>query len=162
MVSSTATAEILEKEGSIDVYWDNVGGETLDHALNNATIGARFIICGLISSYNGDAQPMKVCSVTRTGPSTYLTRVSEHAHGPRQARPHARLHGQRPDAEVSKGLLLDRGQVDRERRDQVQRAQVRWDRRDECCSDGDPEGCQPGQVVCQGRRCLNSEFGDLG
>jgi NADPH-dependent curcumin reductase CurA len=79
----TATAEILEKEGSIDVYWDNVGGETLDHALTNATIGARFIICGLISGYNGDAQPMKVCSVIQAGPGIFLIRVSEHAHGPR-------------------------------------------------------------------------------
>ncbi|KAG6917865.1 hypothetical protein DXG01_000635 [Tephrocybe rancida] len=39
----TSTAEVLEKEGPIDVYWDNVGGETLDAALVAANIGARFI-----------------------------------------------------------------------------------------------------------------------
>ena len=61
---TTSTNEILEKEGPLDVsvcsyffvspsvincsclsrYWDNVGGETLDAALMNATTGARFIV----------------------------------------------------------------------------------------------------------------------
>ena len=61
---TTSTNEILEKEGPIDVsvypypfvslltnkyvlvsrYWDNVGGETLDAALMNASTGARFIV----------------------------------------------------------------------------------------------------------------------
>jgi NADPH-dependent curcumin reductase CurA len=49
---STATQDVLAKEGPIDVYWDNVGGETLDAALANASIGARFIECGMISGYN--------------------------------------------------------------------------------------------------------------
>ena len=34
----------------IDVYFDNVGGETLDAALKNLALGARVIICGLIST----------------------------------------------------------------------------------------------------------------
>ena len=61
---TTSINEILEKEGPIDVsvhrfsfcqslsdelflmsrYWDNVGGETLDAALTNASTGARFIV----------------------------------------------------------------------------------------------------------------------
>ena len=67
---TTSTNEILEKEGPVDVlvfpthiitiilfcvssetdkmcvcrYWDNVGGETLDAALVNASVGARFIV----------------------------------------------------------------------------------------------------------------------
>ncbi|KAG6917866.1 hypothetical protein DXG01_000636 [Tephrocybe rancida] len=40
---TTSTAEVLEKEGPIDVYWDNVGGEILDAALVAANVGARFI-----------------------------------------------------------------------------------------------------------------------
>ncbi|KAF8811014.1 NAD(P)-binding protein [Phlegmacium glaucopus] len=56
---STSTTEVLEKEGPIDVYWDNVGGSTLDAALSNATTGARFIECGMISGYNTDGQPVK-------------------------------------------------------------------------------------------------------
>ncbi|KAF9474418.1 hypothetical protein BDN70DRAFT_898977 [Pholiota conissans] len=33
-------------------YWDNVGGATLDAALEAASKGARFIECGMISGYN--------------------------------------------------------------------------------------------------------------
>ncbi|KAF8917337.1 chaperonin 10-like protein [Mucidula mucida] len=49
---TTNTQEILEKEGPIDVYWDNVGGETLDLAFAYSANFARFIECGLISTYN--------------------------------------------------------------------------------------------------------------
>ncbi|KAF8811022.1 NAD(P)-binding protein [Phlegmacium glaucopus] len=55
---TTSTTEVLEKEGPIDVYWDNVGGSTLEAALSNATTGARFIECGMISGYNVDGQPI--------------------------------------------------------------------------------------------------------
>lgn len=58
---TTKTADVLEKEGPIDMYvssnnrcsvcsfpffrfWDNVGGETLEAALDAAAIGARFIV----------------------------------------------------------------------------------------------------------------------
>ncbi|KAG6823670.1 hypothetical protein H0H93_003256, partial [Arthromyces matolae] len=37
------TSDILKKEGPIDVYWDNVGGETLEAALDAAATNARFI-----------------------------------------------------------------------------------------------------------------------
>jgi len=50
---TTDTAEVLTKEGPIDVYWDNVGGEILEAALNAANQGARFIECGMASSYGG-------------------------------------------------------------------------------------------------------------
>ena len=36
----------------IDVYFDNVGGETLDEALAQLARGARVVICGAISQYN--------------------------------------------------------------------------------------------------------------
>ncbi|KAI8628131.1 hypothetical protein F5Y19DRAFT_476930 [Xylariaceae sp. FL1651] len=36
----------------VDVYWDNVGGEILEQALNRAKLRARFIMCGSISGYN--------------------------------------------------------------------------------------------------------------
>ncbi|KAI1790247.1 NAD(P)-binding protein [Ganoderma leucocontextum] len=49
---TTKTAEVLEKEGPIDVYWDNVGGEALEAAIEYAAKGARFIECGMISGYN--------------------------------------------------------------------------------------------------------------
>lgn len=43
---------------SIYSFWDNVGGETLDLALDNANMGARFIECGMISGYNSrDLKP---------------------------------------------------------------------------------------------------------
>ncbi|WP_411895113.1 NADP-dependent oxidoreductase [Winogradskyella sp. A2] len=36
----------------IDVYYDNVGGEILDHALTRLNRNARIVICGAISQYN--------------------------------------------------------------------------------------------------------------
>jgi len=57
---TTNTIEVLEKEGPIDIYWDNVGGETLDAAFEGANEGARFIECGMISGYNtGFKTPLK-------------------------------------------------------------------------------------------------------
>ncbi|KAI0056019.1 alcohol dehydrogenase [Artomyces pyxidatus] len=47
-----STREVLEREGPIDIYWDNVGGEVLDLALEFANVHARFIECGMASSYN--------------------------------------------------------------------------------------------------------------
>jgi NADPH-dependent curcumin reductase CurA len=41
----------LAGEHGIDIYFDNVGGEILDAALANLALGARVIICGLISQY---------------------------------------------------------------------------------------------------------------
>lgn len=50
------TLEVLMKEGGIDIYWDNVGGPTLEAALEAAHIGARFIECGMVSGY-GATEP---------------------------------------------------------------------------------------------------------
>ncbi|KAG8213601.1 alcohol dehydrogenase [Butyriboletus roseoflavus] len=55
---TTKTSDILAKEGPIDVYWDNVGGESLEAALNAAAKHARFIECGMISNYGGSAEPI--------------------------------------------------------------------------------------------------------
>ncbi|EKM57440.1 uncharacterized protein PHACADRAFT_206354 [Phanerochaete carnosa HHB-10118-sp] len=49
---TTSTSEVLHREGPINIYWDNVGGESLDAALANAANGARFLECGMISQYN--------------------------------------------------------------------------------------------------------------
>ncbi len=51
--------------GGIDVYFDNVGGETLEAALGNLRKGARIAICGAIGDYN-DMASMK-------GPRNYLS-----------------------------------------------------------------------------------------
>ncbi|KAK7038544.1 NAD(P)-binding protein [Favolaschia claudopus] len=49
---TTDTREVLEKEGPIDIFWDNVGGDILDAAIENAATFGRFIECGSISGYN--------------------------------------------------------------------------------------------------------------
>ena len=51
----------------INIYFDNVGGETLDAALLNLANGARGIICGAISQYN-DMQNV-------LGPKNYMKLV---------------------------------------------------------------------------------------
>jgi len=53
------TAAILAgAPDGIDVYFDNVGGEHLEAALNAARLFARFAICGMISIYNAtEPQP---------------------------------------------------------------------------------------------------------
>uniref|UniRef100_J3N798 Enoyl reductase (ER) domain-containing protein n=1 Tax=Oryza brachyantha TaxID=4533 RepID=J3N798_ORYBR len=38
--------------GGIDVYFDSVGGATLDAALLNMRLGGRVVVCGMISQYN--------------------------------------------------------------------------------------------------------------
>jgi hypothetical protein len=49
----------------IDVYFDNVGGDTLDAALARLARGARVVICGAISQYNNTARVQ--------GPANYLS-----------------------------------------------------------------------------------------
>ncbi|KAL0563028.1 hypothetical protein V5O48_019050 [Marasmius crinis-equi] len=48
----TSTEEVLKKEGPLDIYWDNVGGPTLDAALGAAKVHAQIIVCGMITEYN--------------------------------------------------------------------------------------------------------------
>ncbi len=49
----------------LDVYFDNVGGETLDTCLSMLRMKARVVICGAISQYNNET-PVK-------GPANYLS-----------------------------------------------------------------------------------------
>ncbi len=58
-----ATLKALCPDG-INVFFDNVGGEVLDAALDNIAKGARVVICGAISQYN-DMENV-------TGPRLYL------------------------------------------------------------------------------------------
>ncbi|QRV92656.1 Zinc-binding dehydrogenase [Ceratobasidium sp. AG-Ba] len=44
--------DVLEKEGPIDIYWDNVGGSTLEAALAACNTDGRVVLCGAISQYN--------------------------------------------------------------------------------------------------------------
>ena len=41
----------------VDIYFDNVGGETLEAVLRRLAVGARVVLCGLISQYNADEPP---------------------------------------------------------------------------------------------------------
>jgi NADPH-dependent curcumin reductase CurA len=45
------------REG-IDIYFDNVGGETLETVLDLINLGARISVCGMISQYNAGESPM--------------------------------------------------------------------------------------------------------
>ena len=49
----------------VDIYFDNVGGEILDHVLARIRRGARIVICGAISQYNATG-PV-------AGPKNYLS-----------------------------------------------------------------------------------------
>lgn len=48
----------------VDVFFDNVGGETLNSGLTTINVGARVVICGAISQYNSTTAPQ--------GPGNYL------------------------------------------------------------------------------------------
>jgi NADPH-dependent curcumin reductase CurA len=55
----------------VDVYFDNVGGETLDEVLRRIARGARVVICGAISQYNAEEQPR--------GPANYMQLLVQRA-----------------------------------------------------------------------------------
>lgn len=55
----------------IDVYFDNVGGDTLDEVLRRIARGARVVICGAISQYNAEQAPR--------GPANYMQLLVERA-----------------------------------------------------------------------------------
>ena len=57
----------------VDVFFDNVGGENLDVVLDQIRIGARVVICGAISQYEGDF------SRGVRGPSLYLRLAERNA-----------------------------------------------------------------------------------
>jgi hypothetical protein len=41
----------------IDVYFDNVGGDTLAAVIRNLAMGARIVLCGMIEAYSMDTPP---------------------------------------------------------------------------------------------------------
>ena len=41
----------------IDIYWDNVGGELADTAIEQIASGGRVVICGQIAQYNATSRP---------------------------------------------------------------------------------------------------------
>lgn len=41
----------------IDIYFDNVGGDTLQAAMERLALGARVILCGLMAQYNSNEMP---------------------------------------------------------------------------------------------------------
>ncbi|KAG9005417.1 hypothetical protein FRB94_010896 [Tulasnella sp. JGI-2019a] len=58
---SKTFAEDFDKEvGKLDVYFDNVGGETLDLVLTHLNPLARIVICGSIGNYNGGGKPPSI------------------------------------------------------------------------------------------------------
>jgi NADPH-dependent curcumin reductase CurA len=54
----------------IDVFWDNVGGTTLEAALANLAMHARVVLCGAIANYNAD---------NPTGPRNYMNLLVKRA-----------------------------------------------------------------------------------
>lgn len=57
--------------GGIDIYFDNVGGETLNMALKHIALRGRAVICGLISTEYVDPPP--------PGPSNYFNLIYKRA-----------------------------------------------------------------------------------
>ncbi|KAJ7676982.1 hypothetical protein DFH06DRAFT_1317581 [Mycena polygramma] len=53
---TTDTRAVLAKEGPIDVFWDNVGGDIVDAAIEFAAPEARFLECGAISGLSNTGQ----------------------------------------------------------------------------------------------------------
>ncbi|KAG8943938.1 hypothetical protein FRC00_010885 [Tulasnella sp. 408] len=44
--------DVLEREGPIDIYWDHIGGKTLEAVIDNMNVLGRVIVCGFIEQYN--------------------------------------------------------------------------------------------------------------
>lgn len=57
---TTKTADILKEHGPVDIYWDNVGGDTLDTTLMHMNKNGRLIECGMASQYNTHFDGLKV------------------------------------------------------------------------------------------------------
>jgi NADPH-dependent curcumin reductase len=60
--------------GGIDAYFDNVGGDVLQAAMERLNLGARVALCGLMEQYNADVPP--------PGPNPAFTiKARAHVHG---------------------------------------------------------------------------------
>ena len=73
-----SVAAALEKyvPNGIDIYFDNVGGETLNAALGHGNWYARFIACGMISQYNdGYGQKHSFPNLAHVVPRRYRIQV---------------------------------------------------------------------------------------
>ncbi|KEP48014.1 alcohol dehydrogenase [Rhizoctonia solani 123E] len=46
-------ADVLAKEGPIDIYWDHIGGPQLEAAIGACNLYARIIVCGALLAFNG-------------------------------------------------------------------------------------------------------------
>ncbi|KAG9048320.1 hypothetical protein FS837_000254 [Tulasnella sp. UAMH 9824] len=44
--------DVLKREGPIDIYWDHIGGKTLEAVIDNMNHLGRVIVCGYIDQYN--------------------------------------------------------------------------------------------------------------
>ncbi|KAJ7439067.1 hypothetical protein B0H11DRAFT_2103251 [Mycena galericulata] len=49
---TSSVQDELKAHGPIDIYYDNVGGEQLEVAIDNMNMNGRVIVCGAISEYN--------------------------------------------------------------------------------------------------------------
>jgi len=85
----------------IDVFYDNVGGEILDVALDHIRTGARVVLCGAMSQYH---QMEKV-----TGPSLYLRLAERNSRMAGFTVTHYRDHF--PEARAQLGNWLVSGQL---------------------------------------------------
>ncbi|CAE6484918.1 unnamed protein product [Rhizoctonia solani] len=45
-------ADVLAKEGPIDIYWDHIGGPQLEAAIGACNLYARIIVCGALLAFN--------------------------------------------------------------------------------------------------------------
>ena len=57
--------------GGIDVYFENVGGDHLEAAINILNIGGRIALCGMIDQYNDES--------SRSGPSNLMMLIMKNA-----------------------------------------------------------------------------------
>ncbi|KAJ7672838.1 hypothetical protein B0H17DRAFT_1083540 [Mycena rosella] len=48
----SAVSDFLREHGPLDLFWDNVGGSTLEAAIEHLTVYGRIIMCGSASEYN--------------------------------------------------------------------------------------------------------------
>lgn len=77
---TTDTRKVLQEHGPVDVYWDNVGGETLEAALENAAAEGRFIVRPISTSFDRFLRFIDLCvqyiRFVARAPTTMLARTS--------------------------------------------------------------------------------------